>query len=63
MRVVLFVIMEVDHQVFYLCIQKVGGCGLDELTGSRVCIVLAKTSEGLAGPRAIEGTCRCCDIE
>jgi len=34
----------------------------NELAGSCV-VVFAKTSEGHAGLRVLEGTCRCCESE
>ena len=46
--------------MFYLCIQEVGACDLDELVG--IGIVLAGTSEVFAGPRVLEKTCSVGDL-
>ena len=49
-------VKEIDHQVFIIVFEAVGGCGLELSLPARV-VGVAAPSEELVSPRVLEGTC------
>ena len=55
-------VKELISKCFKFCIECLEVVALSGLAGS--CVgVLAETSEELAGPRVLEGACKCCGTE
>ena len=51
-----FVVKEIDHKVFYIVFEAVGGCGLGVSLWAHV-VGVAALSEGLTGLRVLEENC------
>ena len=49
-------IKKIDHQVFYIVFEAVGGCGLEVSLWAHI-VSVAAPSEGLEGPKVLERIC------